>query len=98
MDITSNAIIAGNGREGFKVCWEDRLKIFQLLMFMGLKSFLFSEGTPEVEIKNTCLIQLEIISQFCPIGKDCDQNDDRMCVKVKDCMLGAINCLYSMLI
>ena len=34
------------------------------------KAILFTEGTPEVEIK--------IISQFCRIGKGCDQNGNRM--------------------
>ena len=34
------------------------------------KSILFTEGTPEVEIK--------IIRQICRISKDCDQNGDRM--------------------
>ena len=35
-------------------------------------------GTPEIDVKNNCLIQLKIISQFCPIGKDCDQNGNRI--------------------
>ena len=46
------------------------------------KSVLFTESTPEAwRQNNKHFFDSKIISQFCQIGKDCDQNGDRMSEK-----------------